>query len=203
MVLESSCTMLSSSWVFCPRTGPSLQAQEPRLQFCRRQVFHHELRNQGSSFTRDLIGAVASRCFPHPTLSLATEQTLKGLKNPRGTNEEVRRVNLANWALRTSLKFTTRVKHQFHQGFNLKIVILAMFVLDHGCANHGTVWETLQSPIHCYDVTNPPYLFSGELCTSPLHCKRLFVYTVCCRRAVSASLSSDHVNQTSYLRSGR
>ena len=43
-------------------------------------------------------------------------------------------------------------------------------------------WETLQSPIHCCDVTKPPYLFSGELCTSPLHCKLVFVYTVCCRR---------------------
>ena len=44
--------------VFCPRAGPSLQAQEPRLQFCRRQVFHRKLRNQGCSFTRDRIGAV-------------------------------------------------------------------------------------------------------------------------------------------------
>ena len=42
--------------------------------------------------------------------------------------------------------------------------------------------ETLQSPIHCCDVTKPPYLYTGELCTSPLHSKRLFVYTVCCRR---------------------
>ena len=63
-----------------PRAGPSLQAQEPRLQFCRRQVFHHKLRNQGCSFTRDWIGAVASHCFLHPTLSLASEQTLKDLK---------------------------------------------------------------------------------------------------------------------------
>ena len=30
---------------------------------------------------------------------------------------EVRRVDLANWALRTSSKFTTGVKYQFHQGF--------------------------------------------------------------------------------------
>ena len=71
----------SSSWVFYPRAGPSLQAQEPRLQFCRRQVFHHKLRNQGCSFTRDWIGAIASHCFPHPTLSLASEQTLKDLKS--------------------------------------------------------------------------------------------------------------------------
>ena len=42
--------------------------------------------------------------------------------------------------------------------------------------------ETLQSPVHCCDVTKPPYLFCGELCTSPLHSKSLFVYTVCCRR---------------------
>ena len=27
-------------------------------------------------------------------------------------------VDLANWVLRTSLKFTTGVKHQFHEGFD-------------------------------------------------------------------------------------
>ena len=42
--------------VFCPRGGPSLQAQEPRLQFCRRQIFHRTLNIQGCSFTRDWIG---------------------------------------------------------------------------------------------------------------------------------------------------
>ena len=42
--------------------------------------------------------------------------------------------------------------------------------------------EMLLSPIHCCDITKPPYLLNGELCTSPLHSNRLFVYTVCCRR---------------------
>ena len=70
--------------VFCPKAGPSVQAEKPRLQFCRRQVFHRQPRNQGYSFTRDLIGAVASRCFLHPTLSLASEQTLKDLKRSQG-----------------------------------------------------------------------------------------------------------------------
>ena len=70
--------------VFCPKAGPSLQEEKPRLQFCRRQVIHRKLRNQGCSFTRDLIGAVASRCFPHPTLSLASEQTIKDLKRSQG-----------------------------------------------------------------------------------------------------------------------
>ena len=40
----------------------------------------------------------------------------------------------------------------------------------------------LLSPIHCCDVTKPPYLLSGELCTSPLHSNRLYLHTVCCRR---------------------
>ena len=53
---------------FCPMAGPSLQAQEHRLQFCRKQLFHRTLMNQGCSFTRDWIDAVASRCFPHPIL---------------------------------------------------------------------------------------------------------------------------------------
>ena len=74
----------SSSSVFCPKAGPSLQAEKSRLQFCRRQFFHRKLRNQGCSFTRDLIGAVASRCFPHPTLSLASQQILKDLKRSQG-----------------------------------------------------------------------------------------------------------------------
>ena len=52
--------------MFCLRAGPSLQAQEHRLQFCRRQVFHRKHRNQDCSFTRDWIGVVASRCFPAP-----------------------------------------------------------------------------------------------------------------------------------------
>ena len=98
--------------VFCPWASPSLQAQEPRLQ-----VFHRNLRNQGCSFTRDWIHAVASLCFPLPTLSSASKQTLKDVKRSRGTNVEVKRVNLANWALWTSLKFITGVKYQFHQGF--------------------------------------------------------------------------------------
>ena len=95
----------------------------------QRHVLHWKRRNLGCSsaegrssttnsgtkdFTRDLTGAVASRCFPHSTLSLASEQTLK---DPRSTNEEVRRVDLANWALRTSPKFTTGIKYEFHQGF--------------------------------------------------------------------------------------
>ena len=52
-----------------------------------------------------------------PILSLASEQTLKDLKNPSGTNVEVRRVDLANWALQTSPNFTIGVKYQFHQSF--------------------------------------------------------------------------------------
>ena len=71
--------------VLCPRAGPSLQAQEPRLQFCWRQVFHRKLRNHGYNFTRDWICAVASRCFPHPTLPLAFKQTLKDLNRSQGT----------------------------------------------------------------------------------------------------------------------
>ena len=35
---------------------------------------------------------IASRCFPHPILSLTSEQTLKDLKDPRGTSVEVRRM---------------------------------------------------------------------------------------------------------------
>ena len=85
---------------FYPKAGLPLHTQEPRLQFYK-----------------GWIGVVASCCFPHLTLSLASEKTLKDLKRSQGTNEEVRRVDLANWALRNSPKFNTGVKYQFHKGF--------------------------------------------------------------------------------------
>ena len=100
--------------VLCSRPCSSLQVQELRLQFCLRQVFHRKLRNQAWNFTRDSIGAVASRYSPHSTLSLASRQIWK---DPRGTNVEVRSVDLSNRAIRTSPKFTTGVKYQLHQGF--------------------------------------------------------------------------------------
>ena len=94
------------------------------------QVLHCKCRNQGCSsaegrsstvnsatklqFYQGWIGAVASRCFLHPTFSLISEQIWK---DPRSTNLEVRRVYLVNWALRTSPKFTTWVKYEFHQSF--------------------------------------------------------------------------------------
>ena len=46
----------------------------------------------------------------------------------------------------------------------------------------------LLSPIHCCDVTKPPSLLSGELCTSPLHSSRL-----------SASLCSEDVILTLWV----
>ena len=54
--------------------------------------------------------------------------------------------------------------------------------LGHGCANQDTEGKRFKFPIHCWDVTKPPYLFSGELCTSPLHSELLCVSIVCCRR---------------------
>ena len=102
--------------IMCSAQGQVLH-HKLRHQGCnsdQRQAFHCKLRNLGCSFTRD------GRCcsFLHPTLPLASEQTLKIWKDPRGTNEEVRRVDLANWALRTAPKFTTGVKYQFHQDFS-------------------------------------------------------------------------------------
>ena len=62
------------------------------------------------------------------------------------------------------------------------VLISLYYRLGHGCANHGTQGKRSSPPIHCCDVTKPPYLFSGELCTSPLYSNRLFVYTACYRR---------------------
>ena len=107
----------TSSSVFYPRADPSLQTQAPRLQFCPKAGLPLQTQEPRVQFYWGWIGAIASHCFPHPTLSLASEQTLKDLKRSQGTSKKVRRVELANWALWTSSKFTTCVKYQFHQGF--------------------------------------------------------------------------------------
>ena len=50
----------------------------------QRQVFHRKLRNPRLQFYQGWIDAVASRCFPHPTPSLASEQSLKDLRRSQG-----------------------------------------------------------------------------------------------------------------------
>ena len=51
-----------------------------------------------------LLGITRCGSFPHPTLPLPSEQTWK---DPRSPTVEVRRLDLANWALLPSQKFTT------------------------------------------------------------------------------------------------
>ena len=60
--------------VFSPRAAPSPLAQEPRLQLCRRQVFHRKLGNQGCSFTRLCrCGNFPLLSAPHSLLSIWTD----------------------------------------------------------------------------------------------------------------------------------
>ena len=99
--------------MFCSRAGPSCKR---RNLGCSSAEGRSSTANAGTkaAVLLQTEGAVASHYFPHPTLSLASEQIWK---DPRGTSMEVRRVDLANWALQTSPKFATGVKHQFHQSF--------------------------------------------------------------------------------------
>ena len=83
------------------------------------QVFHFKLRNQGcSSAQRQIFHRILrnSRYFPYPTLYLAFEHIIRDLERSQGLSVEMRREDLANWALWTSPNFTTGVKYQFHQG---------------------------------------------------------------------------------------
>ena len=68
--------------------------------------------------------------------------------------------------------------------------------LTHGCANHDTEGKRFKSPILCCGVTKPPYLFSSELCTSPLHCNSCLCTPCAVGAPGSASLCSEHVNQS-------
>ena len=78
--------------------------------------------------------------------------------------------------------FTGR-QADFRASGNIKVGGSAISCYARARVRKSRYWgEMLLSPIHCCDVTKPPYLLSGELCTSPLHSNRLYVYTVCCRR---------------------
>ena len=130
----------------------------------------------------------------------ASSQHLKtGIARIRYDNPDGRFPGPPGWGLDRRADYHTSLKNKYsHEtqstvseygwiiwtrtGTSNDKMALKMTALYHECANHATEGETLQSTIHCCDVTNPPYLFSSELCTSTLHCKRLFVYTVCCRR---------------------
>ena len=55
--------------------------------------------------------------FSAPHISLASEQTLKDLKWSQGLPRGGEESGFGCWALRTSQKFTTGIKYQFHHGF--------------------------------------------------------------------------------------
>ena len=87
--------------VFSPSVGHSLQTQEPRLQFCY-----------------GWIDAVASRCFPHRILTLASEHISKDLKRSQGHQCG----GWGEWIWLTGPSGLHRnspqgLKYQFHQGF--------------------------------------------------------------------------------------
>ena len=97
--------------------GPSLRTQEPRRQLCSTAGLPPETQETRQQIYKVRLGEVASRYFPHRTLTLGSEQTLKDLKRSQGQQRGGEERGLANWALRTSPKFTTGVKYQSYQDF--------------------------------------------------------------------------------------
>ena len=100
-----------SSSLFCTRASLSLQTQAPRLQFCPKADLPLQSQESRLQFYQGWIGTVTSHCFPHPTLSLASEK-IPGTPVWRW----------GEWIWLTGPfgllpKFTTGVKYQFHQGF--------------------------------------------------------------------------------------
>ena len=105
--------------VASPTLGRLYPGEIPRYSFYRRlsgpqgKSGHEGVKkNLHPSDTRDRTRAVqpaAKRLAAWATWPTASEQTI--WKYPRGTSVEVRTVDLANWTLRISRKFTTGVKY--------------------------------------------------------------------------------------------
>ena len=72
--------------------------------------------NSGSKVA-DLLGMNRSDSFPFLSAPHSLFSTYTDLKRSQAI-VDVRRVYLANWALRTSPKITTGLKYQFHQRFD-------------------------------------------------------------------------------------
>ena len=110
--------ILSSSSVFCPRAGPSLQTQAPRLQILSKG--RSSIANSGTKVAV-LLGMNRCSSFPlfsapHSPLSIWTN--LKRCEKIPGAPS--RRWGDWIWLLGPpdfTPKFTTGVKYQFHQGF--------------------------------------------------------------------------------------
>ena len=108
-------------------------------------------------------------------------------------------VLLSAWKIQTSMYILYMYSRDWRsiEIFDIIVLISIAISLDQGCANHDTEGKPFKSPVHCCDVTKPPYLFNGELRTSPLHVNSC----LCTQRVVgapgSASLCSEHGNQTS------
>ena len=95
-----SFTASAATAAVLPKAGLPPQTLEPRLQF------YHGLNNCGSF---PLLSA--------PTLSLASDQSLKDLKRSQGHQRGGEGVDLTNCALWTSPKFTTRGHISVSSGF--------------------------------------------------------------------------------------
>ena len=84
VLLHPVYSIMNQIRVFCPRASLSLQSQAPWLQFCRSAGLQPQTQDPRLQFYCGFIGAVTSRCFPHPTLSSTSEQILKYPRAPRG-----------------------------------------------------------------------------------------------------------------------
>ena len=82
--LDKIQDQISSSECSAPTAGLSLQIQASRLPFCPKTGLPPQNKEPRLLFYYGWIGAVASRCSPHPALFLASEQTLKDLKSSQG-----------------------------------------------------------------------------------------------------------------------
>ena len=90
------------------------------------QVLHCKRMNRGCSSaegrsstatrTKAAVLPWINRCGSFPLIS-APHCLFSIWKDPRGASVEVRKLDLANWVLQTSLKFITGVKYQLHQVF--------------------------------------------------------------------------------------
>ena len=93
--------------MFCPRAGLSLQTQAWMLPFC----------TKAGTKVVVLLGMIRYCSFPLLSALHSFFSIWKDLKRCEKIRLEVRRVDLANWALRTSPRFATGVKYQIYQDF--------------------------------------------------------------------------------------
>ena len=102
--------------VFCPKAGPSLQAEKSRLQFCRRQV------STANSGTKAAVLLGIYRCSSFPLLSAPHSLSLFSIWTDLKRSEKIQGAPTRRWGEWIWLTGSSGLHRNSPQGLNISSI---------------------------------------------------------------------------------